>query len=62
MNLLTGRTDIKSEFSVMASALSKEIGMVEAQLNRWQDIAQEALSLRGEAESQKALLNEKVFP
>ncbi|KMT19795.1 hypothetical protein BVRB_1g008490 [Beta vulgaris subsp. vulgaris] len=56
----SGRTDIKSEFSVMASALSKEIGMVEAQLNRWQDIAQEALSLRGEAESQKALLNEKT--
>uniref|UniRef100_A0A803LUS6 E3 ubiquitin protein ligase n=1 Tax=Chenopodium quinoa TaxID=63459 RepID=A0A803LUS6_CHEQI len=56
----SGRTDIKSEFNVMASALSKEMGMVEAQLNRWKDIAQEALSLRGEAETQKALLNRKT--
>ncbi|XP_021740269.1 E3 ubiquitin-protein ligase BRE1-like 2 isoform X1 [Chenopodium quinoa] len=56
----SGRTDIKSEFNVMASALSKEMGMVEAQLNRWKDISQEALSLRGEAETQKALLNRKT--
>lgn len=56
----SGMTDIKAEFNVMASALSKEMGMVEAQLNRWKDIAQEALSLRGEAESQKALLNRKT--
>ncbi|KAL2893713.1 E3 ubiquitin-protein ligase BRE1-like 2, partial [Bienertia sinuspersici] len=56
----SGRTDIKSEFKVMTSSLSKEMGMVEAQLNRWNDIAQEALSLREEAESQKALLNRKT--
>ncbi|KAI7991095.1 E3 ubiquitin-protein ligase BRE1-like 2 [Camellia lanceoleosa] len=30
----SGRKDIKAEFHVMASALSKEMGMMEAQLNR----------------------------
>ncbi|XP_021865497.2 E3 ubiquitin-protein ligase BRE1-like 2 isoform X1 [Spinacia oleracea] len=56
----SGRTDIKSEFNVMTSSLAKEMEMVEAQLNRWKDISQEALSLRGEAETQKALLSRKA--
>ncbi|TXG73101.1 hypothetical protein EZV62_001680 [Acer yangbiense] len=56
----SGRKDIKSEFRVMASALSKEMGMMEAQLNRWKEIADEALSLRDEAQSLKASLSEKT--
>ncbi|XP_062172498.1 E3 ubiquitin-protein ligase BRE1-like 2 isoform X2 [Alnus glutinosa] len=55
-----GRNDIKSEFHVMASALSKEIGMMEAQLKRWKETAHEALSLREEAQSLKAQLNRKT--
>ncbi|KAK0605197.1 hypothetical protein LWI29_024049 [Acer saccharum] len=56
----SGRKDIKSEFRVMASALSKEMGMMEAQLNRWKEIADEARSLRDEAQSLKASLSEKT--
>ena len=56
-----GRNDIKSEFHVMASALSKEIGMMEAQLKRWKETAHEALSLREEAQSLKTQLNRKVL-
>lgn len=44
----------------MASALSKEMGMMEAQLNRWRETADEALSLRDEAQSLKASLSIKV--
>uniref|UniRef100_A0A5B7BKN1 E3 ubiquitin protein ligase n=1 Tax=Davidia involucrata TaxID=16924 RepID=A0A5B7BKN1_DAVIN len=56
----SGREDIKAEFHVMASALSKEMGMMEAQLNRWKETAHEALSLREEAQSLKALLGRKT--
>lgn len=55
-----GRMDIKSEFRVMASALSKELRMMEAQLNRWKETAREALSLRGEVQALKALLSTKT--
>lgn len=44
----------------MASALSKEMGMMELQLNRWKDIANEALSLREEAKALRASLTSKV--
>ncbi|OVA20693.1 hypothetical protein BVC80_881g49 [Macleaya cordata] len=56
----SGRKDIKTEFRVMASALSKEMGMMEAQLNRCKETAHEALSLREEAHSLKALLSKKT--
>ncbi|KAI8573059.1 hypothetical protein RHMOL_Rhmol01G0249200 [Rhododendron molle] len=56
----SGRKDIKAEFHVMATALSKEMGMMEAQLNRWKEIAHEALSLREESQSLKDLLVEKT--
>ncbi|XP_057441705.1 E3 ubiquitin-protein ligase BRE1-like 2 isoform X2 [Lotus japonicus] len=56
----TGRKDIKSEFHVMASALSKEMGMMEAQLKRWKDAAHEAVSLREKAHSLRALLSGKT--
>lgn len=55
-----GRKDIKAEFQVMASALSKEMGLMEAQLNRWKETAHEAVSLREEAQSLKDLLSRKV--
>ncbi|KAB1227898.1 E3 ubiquitin-protein ligase BRE1-like 2 [Morella rubra] len=55
-----GRKDIKSEFRVMASALSKEMGMMEAQLKRWKEAAHEALSLREEAQLLKAQLHSKT--
>lgn len=57
---LPGKKDIKAEFRVMASALSKEMGMMEMQLNRWKDIASEALSLREEAKALRGSLASKV--
>ncbi|KAM4084580.1 hypothetical protein ACB094_08G143500 [Castanea mollissima] len=54
-----GRKDIKSEFRVMASALSKEMGMMETQLKRWKEAAHDALSLSEEAQSLKAQLDRK---
>lgn len=44
----------------MASALSKEMGMMEAQLKRWKDAAHEAVSLREKGHSLRALLSGKV--
>lgn len=58
---IPGRKDIKAEFRVMASALSKEMGMMEAQLNRWKETADEALSLREKAVSLKVSLSTKVY-
>ncbi|KAK7397003.1 hypothetical protein VNO78_18167 [Psophocarpus tetragonolobus] len=57
----TGREDIKSEFHVMASALSKEMGMMEAQLKRWKDAAHEAVSLSEKTDSPREVLSIKVF-
>ncbi|KAL0925763.1 hypothetical protein M5K25_004133 [Dendrobium thyrsiflorum] len=54
------RNDIKDEINVMASALAKEMQMTEAQLNRSKDAASEALSLRQEANSLTAKLEEKI--
>ncbi|KAI4308406.1 hypothetical protein L6164_031486 [Bauhinia variegata] len=56
----SGRKDIKSEFHVMASALSKEMEMMEAQLKRWKDSAHEAISLREKAHSLRTLLSGKM--
>lgn len=56
----SGRKDIKAEFRVMASALSKEMGMMEAQLNRWKETANEALSLREKTVSLKVSLSTKT--
>lgn len=44
----------------MASSLSKEMGMMEAQLKRWKETSHETLSLLDEAHSLKSLLNMKV--
>ncbi|OMO57925.1 Zinc finger, RING-type [Corchorus olitorius] len=60
LQLQKWRNDIKAEFRVMASALSKEMGMMEAQLSRWKETAHEAISLRQETESLKALLSDKI--
>ncbi|KAJ9555206.1 hypothetical protein OSB04_009820 [Centaurea solstitialis] len=54
------RKDIKAEFQVMASALSKEIGMMKSQLNRWKDTGCESLSLQEEAKSLRALVDKKT--
>lgn len=45
----------------MASALTKEMEMMESQLNRSKEAASEALALREEAESLRSLLNRKVL-
>lgn len=45
----------------MSSALSKEMGMVETQLNRCKEIAQEAASLRSKADTLKVELDIKVL-
>ncbi|XP_039014867.1 E3 ubiquitin-protein ligase BRE1-like 2 isoform X4 [Hibiscus syriacus] len=55
-----GRNDIKAEIRVMASALSKEMGMMEAQLNRWKETAHEAISLLEEVQTLKVLLSDKT--
>lgn len=59
--LAAGRKDIKAEFRVMASSLSKEMGMMEAQLKRWKETSHETLSLLDEAQSLKSLLSMKVW-
>ncbi|KAB2616974.1 E3 ubiquitin-protein ligase BRE1-like 2 [Pyrus ussuriensis x Pyrus communis] len=56
----SGRKDIIAEFRVMASSLSKEMGMVETQLKRWKETAHETLSLRDKAQSLKASLSTKT--
>lgn len=45
----------------MASALSKEMEMMELQLNRSKEMAREAFSLREEAHSLGSLLDTKVL-
>ncbi|XWS71040.1 hypothetical protein CRYUN_Cryun03dG0102700 [Craigia yunnanensis] len=55
-----GRNDVKAEFHVMASALSKEMGMMEGQLKRRKETAHEAISLHEEAQTLKALLSDKT--
>jgi len=45
----------------MASALSKEMGMMDAQLKRWKDAALEAVSLREKANSLREKLSGKVI-
>ncbi|KAL3615914.1 hypothetical protein CASFOL_040208 [Castilleja foliolosa] len=56
----SGRKDVKEEFQVMASALSKEMTMMESQFNRWKGTADEALSLREKAKSLSALVDVKT--
>ncbi|XP_022001160.1 E3 ubiquitin-protein ligase BRE1-like 2 isoform X2 [Helianthus annuus] len=60
-SVVTERKDIKAEFQVMASALSKEIGMMTSQLNRWKQTGCEAVSLREEAQSLKSLVDKKII-
>ncbi|VAH68706.1 unnamed protein product [Triticum turgidum subsp. durum] len=52
--------EIKVEESLQDSALSKEMEMMENQLNRSKDAASEALALREEAESLRTLLAKKI--
>ncbi|CAN6455596.1 unnamed protein product [Victoria cruziana] len=56
----SGKKDIKSEFSVMAEALSKELGVMEVQLNRFKDIACEALPLREEVRYLKEKIDQRM--
>ncbi|KAJ7960321.1 E3 ubiquitin protein ligase [Quillaja saponaria] len=56
----SGRKDIKSEFHVMALALSKEMQMMEIQLKRWKDAAHEAVSLHEKANYLRDSLSEKT--
>lgn len=44
----------------MASTLSKEMQMMEAQLKQWKDTAHDALYLREQAQSLRASLSNKV--
>ncbi|KAL5563481.1 hypothetical protein UlMin_033228 [Ulmus minor] len=55
----SGRKDIKAEFRVMGSSLSKEMEMMEGQLKRWQDTADETLTLREKSQTLRALLSMK---
>ncbi|KAL4591351.1 hypothetical protein LXL04_004310 [Taraxacum kok-saghyz] len=55
------RKDIKAEFEVMGSALSKEIGMMTSQLNRWKETGSEAIKLQEQAQSLKSLVDKKTI-
>ncbi|CAI9774463.1 unnamed protein product [Fraxinus pennsylvanica] len=57
----SGRKDVKEEFKVMASALLKEMGMMESRVNRWKGTADEANSLREKAQSLNSLLDRKTI-
>ncbi|KFK38684.1 hypothetical protein AALP_AA3G147100 [Arabis alpina] len=54
------RQDIKGEFITMASTLSKEMQMMEAQLKQWKDTANDALYLREQAQSLRVSLSNKA--
>lgn len=54
------RKDIKGEFELMRSALSKEIGMMTSQLNKWKETGSEAIKLQQEAQSLRALVEKKT--
>ncbi|CAA0841607.1 E3 ubiquitin-protein ligase BRE1-like 2 [Striga hermonthica] len=56
----SGRKDIKEEFQVMASALSKEMEMMENQVNRWNETAEDASFLREKSLSLSALVDLKA--
>lgn len=58
---VAGRKDIKDEIHVMASALYKEMEMLETQLNRSKIAAHDALKSREDADSLRAVLDRKVF-
>lgn len=59
--VVSGGNDIKAEFTVMVSALSREMRMMEVQLNRCQGTADEATSLREQSLSLHTLLTSKVL-
>jgi hypothetical protein len=48
---VSGRNDIRAEFHVISSALSKEMGMMETQLKLWKDAALKTVALREKAHS-----------
>eukprot|EP01018_Ginkgo_biloba_P005014 Gb_28646 [translate_table: standard] len=56
----SGRKDIITEFKVMVSTLHKEMGMMQAQLNRCKETACEVHSLRAEVHSLTAILSRKT--
>lgn len=58
---VSGRKDIKDEIQFMASALTKEMEMMEAQLNRSKESACEVVALREEADSLRTALDSKVL-
>ncbi|KAH9292409.1 hypothetical protein KI387_042399 [Taxus chinensis] len=55
----SGRKDIISEFKVMVSTLHKEMGMMQAHLNKFKEAACEVHSLRAEVHSLTRILNRK---
>uniref|UniRef100_A0A0D9XML1 E3 ubiquitin protein ligase n=1 Tax=Leersia perrieri TaxID=77586 RepID=A0A0D9XML1_9ORYZ len=56
----SGKKDFKDEIHVMAASLSKEMELLENQLNRSKDAASEALALREEADYLRTLLAKKI--
>lgn len=55
----SGRKDIINEFKVMVSTLHKEMGMMQAHLNKFKEAACEVHSLRAEVHSLTRILNRK---
>uniref|UniRef100_A0A0E0IWM1 E3 ubiquitin protein ligase n=1 Tax=Oryza nivara TaxID=4536 RepID=A0A0E0IWM1_ORYNI len=56
----SGKKDFKDEIHVMAASLSKEMELLDNQMNRSKDAASEALALREEADYLRTLLAKKI--
>ncbi|KAL5232002.1 hypothetical protein ABZP36_030778 [Zizania latifolia] len=56
----SGKKDFKDEIHVMATSLSKEMELLENQLNRSKDLASETLALQEEADYLRTLLAKKI--
>lgn len=60
-NSSVGRKDSVPELQVMISTLHKEMGMMQAQLNKFKEAACEVQSLRAEIHSLAGILERKVW-
>ncbi|KAL6558638.1 hypothetical protein OROMI_018988 [Orobanche minor] len=56
----SGTKDVKAEFQIMGSAISKEMGMMKAQLNRWKETTEESIFLHEKVQSLKSLVDSKT--
>ncbi|KAL6582200.1 hypothetical protein OROMI_006214 [Orobanche minor] len=56
----SGIKDVKAGFQIMGSSISKEMGMMKAQLNRWKETTKESFFLHEKVQSLKSLVDSKI--